>query len=98
MGRKLQPSCGVGRKEGVMVLNGIWGGSSGKCYSLSSEASPGGVLTVQDAAHSWTRQGAFKGNPLDDWAVYKTVSSALSAGDKTPRNLWKVPEKNLIQM
>ena len=80
------------------MLNGIWGGSSGKCYSLSSGASPSGVLTVQDTARSWTRQGAFKGNPVDDWAVDKTVSSALSAGDKTPRNLWKVPEKNVIQI
>ena len=28
MGRKRQPSRGVGRKEGVVVLNGIWGGLS----------------------------------------------------------------------
>lgn len=86
MGRKLQPSCGVGRKEG-RSHGAEWdlGRSSGKCYSLSSGASPGGVLTLQGSACSWTRQGAFKGNPWDDWAVDKAVSSALSAGDKTPK-------------
>lgn len=53
---------------------------------------------VQEAACSWTPQEVFKGTPWDDQAVDKPVSSALSAGDKTPRNLWKVPERSSIQV
>lgn len=87
--------AGEGRKEGISAEKDL-GRLSRKWHSLSSGVSAGGAFSVQQAACSWTLQEVCKGTPWDDQTLDKPVSADLSAGDKTPRNLWKVPERTLI--
>lgn len=86
-----------GRKEGrTHSAEKDLGRSSWEGHWLSSGVSPGSAFTVQQAAHSWNLQEACKGAPWHDQTVDGLVFTDLSAGDKPPGNLWKVPERTLI--